>query len=229
MWGFGRQSWRSTRVLSCTWWQHMAASWYATTYALALVLSQLDKPKFLHECSMISGIICEVAYIRCPHHDQSKVESLGTQQTWTSQKVKRPFGEKTMHMLCGINVWLLQTPWGEVLSTNCDYYGNRLLINDYLKNILWKLRVYIYIYIYLFINYRYTRTIDICIHVCSSPIIYGMTAHVPQSLHQVCESGFWLSAGMIQSGPEGELGRIQAPPVSSVSPGWKWQLFIFDL
>ena len=147
MWGFGRQSWRSTRVLSCTWWQHMAASWYATTYALALVLSQLDKPKFLHECSMISGIICEVAYIRCPHHDQSKVESLGTQQTWTSQKVKRPFGEKTMHMLCGINVWLLQTPWGEVLSTNCDYYGNRLLINDYLKNILWKLRVYIYIYL----------------------------------------------------------------------------------
>ena len=82
---------------------------------------------------------------------------------------------------------------------------------------------------YIYIWYRYSRTIDICIHVCSSPIIYGMTAYFPQSLHQVCESGFWLSAGMIQSGPEGELGRIQAPPVSSVSPGWKWQLFIFDL
>ena len=89
--------------------------------------------------------------------------------------------------------------------------------------------IHTYTHTHIYIWYRYSRTIDICIHVCSSPIIYGMTAYFPQSLHQVCESGFWLSAGMIQSGPEGELGRIQAPPVSSVSPGWKWQLFIFDL
>ena len=110
-------------------------------------------------------------------------------------------------------------------TQRCNIY---ILFTSMLQYICY-VYTYIHAHTHIYIWYRYSRTIDICIHVCSSPIIYGMTAYFPQSLHQVCESGFWLSAGMIQSGPEGELGRIQAPPVSSVSPGWKWQLFIFDL
>ena len=48
-----------------------------------------------------------------------------------------------MHTSCVINL----APWELVLSTNCDYFENRLLTNDYLKKRLWKLRVYIYIYL----------------------------------------------------------------------------------